>query len=115
MDIEYLKRAKKTKKMTLQQIADASGIPKRTVDDIFSGNTKNPRTDTLQAIENALGLTNRFEWTEEEKALGVGRRATYLSEDEWKWLELRSEILRIHGENYLNTLITMLSALTEQK
>ena len=56
MDIEYLKKLKKEKKMTLQEIADLSGIPKRTVDDIFSGKTKNPRIDTLQAIEKALGI-----------------------------------------------------------
>lgn len=56
MDIEYLKQAKKAKKMKLQDISDLSGIPKRTVDDIFSGHTVNPRTDTLQAIERALGI-----------------------------------------------------------
>lgn len=58
MDIEYLKQLKKSKKMTLQEISDVSGIPKRTVDGIFSGKTKNPRIDTMQAIERALGLEN---------------------------------------------------------
>lgn len=61
MDIEYLKKVKKAKKMTLQEISDLSGIPKRTVDGIFSGKTKNPRIDTMQAIERALGI-------EEEKS-----------------------------------------------
>ena len=56
MDIEYLKKVKKAKKMTLQEISDLSGIPKRTVDGIFSGKTKNPRIDTMQAIERALGI-----------------------------------------------------------
>ena len=56
MDIEYLKKVKKEKKMTLQDISDRSGIPKRTVDGIFSGKTKNPRIDTMQAIEKALGI-----------------------------------------------------------
>lgn len=71
MDIEYLKKLKKDKKMTLQEIADLSGIPKRTVDDIFSGKTKNPRIDTLQAIERALGLSQEKEpeYTEDEKEL----------------------------------------------
>ena len=59
MDIEHLKKIKKEKKMKLQEISDLSGIPKRTVDGIFSGKTKNPRIDTIQAIERALGLDDR--------------------------------------------------------
>ena len=56
MDLELWKKVKKEKKMTLLQISQLSGIPKRTVDDIFAGVTKNPRVDTMQAIEKALGL-----------------------------------------------------------
>lgn len=56
VDIETLKTIKKQKKLTLQEIADRSGIPKRTLEDIFRGYTKNPRLDTLQAIERALGI-----------------------------------------------------------
>lgn len=72
MDIEYLKQVKKEKKMKLQEISDLSGIPKRTVDGIFSGKTKNPRIDTMQAIERALGLDDKSEkpiLSEEEKEL----------------------------------------------
>ena len=58
MDLQTLKARKKELKITLQEISDLSGIPKRTVDDIFSGKTANPRVDTLQAIERALGLEN---------------------------------------------------------
>ena len=54
---EDLKKAKKLKKLTLQEISDLSHIPKRTVDKIFSGATENPRIDTLEAIANALGLS----------------------------------------------------------
>lgn len=64
-------------------------------------------------IDYLLGRDN--ELTNKEKNLGIGRHATYLSEDEWEWLELRSEILRIYGERYLNTLNAMLTALIETK
>ncbi len=114
MDINALKKAKKEKHMTLQQIADTSGIPKRTVDQIFSGKTTNPRVDTMQAIEQALGLS-KPDWTDDEKALGVGRYATYLSEEETEWLELRSEVLRIKGEDYLKTLTEMIEAVIKHK
>jgi transcriptional regulator with XRE-family HTH domain len=74
MDIEYLKKVKKEKRMTLQQISDLSCIPKRTVDGIFSGKTKNPRIDTMQAIERALGLEEQKtppvqELTEDEQEI----------------------------------------------
>lgn len=79
-DLEYLKAVKKQKKLTLQYIADVSGIPKRTVDDIFSGHTKHPRVDTMQAIERALGITN-------ERA-----DVPAYTEDEKKFLALVSEL-----------------------
>ena len=72
MNLEVLKKAKKEKRMTLQEISDKSGIPKRTVDQIFSGKTTNPRIDTVQAIERALGLGGGSEWTEEERKLLEG-------------------------------------------
>ena len=56
MDIEQLKKVKKEKKMTLDEISAKSGIPKRTIEDIFRGATKHPRIDTMQAIERALGI-----------------------------------------------------------
>ena len=115
MNILEIKHFMKTKKITQIELAEKSGIPLQTLRGIFSGKTLNPRIDTMQAIENALGLKPTSEWTNEEKALGVGRHATYLSEDEYKWLELRSEVLRIHGEQYLNTLVTMLKAITNNK
>ncbi len=114
MDITEIKKIMKSKKISQIELAEKSGIPLQTLRGIFSGKTLNPRIDTVQAIEQALELKPTFDWSDEEKALGVGRRATYLSEDEWEWLELRSEILRIHGEHYLNTLITMLTAITKK-
>jgi transcriptional regulator with XRE-family HTH domain len=57
MDILALKNRKKELKMTLDELSEKSGIPKRTIEDIFRGATKNPRIDTIQAIESALGLT----------------------------------------------------------
>ena len=56
MDIQLWKQTKKEKKLTNQAISDLSGVPKRTVEDIFSGATKFPRSDTVDAIEKALGL-----------------------------------------------------------
>lgn len=74
MDILELKKLKKTLKITNEEISARSGIPKRTIEDIFRGKTKNPRIDTMQAIERALGLDEQqksppSELTEGEKKL----------------------------------------------
>lgn len=110
MTVEQLKTHIKKNKITYKALSAKSGIPVGTLKNIFSQCTINPRLDTMQAIEKALGLKDRYDWTDEEKALGVGRRAIYLSEDEFDWLELRSEVIEAQGENYLNTLIAMIKA-----
>ena len=63
--IEELKQRKKELKMTMDTLSEISTIPKRTLEDVFRGVTKNPRIDTMQAIEKALGLDK----TQEEREL----------------------------------------------
>ena len=58
MDIENLKKERKRKKITFKELSELSNIPERTIYDIFLGKTKNPRIDTMQAIEKALGLAD---------------------------------------------------------
>ncbi len=70
MNIEPYKKRKKELKLTNSDIAERSGISKRTVEDFFRGFTEHPRIDTVQAIEKALGLDNS-PWTEEDYANGV--------------------------------------------
>lgn len=116
MNIEQLKIVKKKKHMTLQEISELSGIPKRTVDDIFSGHTKNPRIDTMKAIEEALGLSSsNLQWTKEELAQGVGNHPTVLSSEEWEILDLFNDVKRIKGEAYYNALIKMIRLSIENK
>lgn len=118
MDIENLKIAKQKSGLTYDEIAKRSGLSKRTIAGFFSNDPKysNPSIATLNAIEKALGLNQpSLEWTEADKAQGVGNYPTYLSEEDMNWLEIKSEILRVHGKQYLETVITMLQALTKNK
>lgn len=117
MNIERLKKRKKELGWTLDEIAERSGISRRTVSRLFSGNPNypSPTINTLQAIERALGLDKGPEWTEEEKALGVGNYPVKISDDEYKWLELRSELLRVMGEDYVKTTESLLQAIIEKK
>ena len=55
MNIEILKKNKKALGLTNAQLAEKSGVSLGTINKIFAGSIKNPRIDTLRAIEGALG------------------------------------------------------------
>lgn len=109
-NLQMYRNKKKELKLTNEKISALSGIPKRTVEDFFRGATPNPKIDTVEAIEKALGISSRLEWTDEERALGVGNHPTFLSDIEREWLELGSEVLRIRGEDYYKVLKKMIEA-----
>ncbi len=112
MNINTLKTAKKQKKLTLEQISNISGIPKRTVDDIFSGRTKNPRIDTIQPIERALGIAPTF--TDEERALGIqSNHAIVLSDKDRELIHLFDKAEKKLGENYVNSIKQMVQLAIE--
>lgn len=58
-DLELWKARKKELRLTLDDIADRTGISISTIKDIFRGATYAPRVDTVQAIENALELSDK--------------------------------------------------------
>ena len=115
MQVAELKSYLKKNKITYEELAQKTGLSISTIKKVFAGISQYPRLDTMQAIEDALGLSKPLEWTDEERAAGVGRHPTYLSEDETEWLELRSEVIRTQGEEYLKTLTVMIEAAIKQK
>ena len=54
MDLDELRRRKKELGYTNEDLAEISGVPLGTVQRIMSGETKNPRRDTWEALERAL-------------------------------------------------------------
>ena len=56
MDIAEIKTFMKEHKITYGDLSKKSGVPESTLKNIFAGFTKNPRIDTMQAIERALGI-----------------------------------------------------------
>ena len=113
--------------LTQDQTAKKLGLNRQTYRNYESG-VRQPDFETLINIANyynvsidyLLGRTESARdplsgWTEEEKAAGVGRHSTYLSEDEMNWLELRSEILRLYGEKHLSAVVTMLETWINKK
>lgn len=117
MNITLWQQRKKELGWSHDLLAEKSGISRRTIAGIFSGDPKyqSPTWNTINAIERALGLDNGAEWTDEEKALGVGDHPVKISDDEYKWLELRSELLRVMGEDYVKATESLLQAIIEKK
>lgn len=74
MDIIAIKKYMRENKISQIELAEKSKIPLQTIRKILSGVTPNPRIDTVDAINKALGL-------EKEKT------PTQLSEGEEKLLE----------------------------
>jgi len=56
MEISEIKTFMKANKITYKDLSEKSGVPESTLKNIFAGFTQNPRIDTMQAIEKALGL-----------------------------------------------------------
>lgn len=54
MDITTLNEERKKRKITVAELAARANLPKGTVEKILFGIVKNPRLDTVQALEKAL-------------------------------------------------------------
>ncbi len=59
--IDEIKKYMKANKITQVELAERANIPLQTIRHIFCGHVQNPRIDTMQAIENALGLNKKAE------------------------------------------------------
>ena len=66
MDIMEIKRYLKEHKITYKMLAEMSGVPESTLKNIFGGFTPHPRTDTMEAIERALGINEKSSPAEQE-------------------------------------------------
>ena len=110
MEIKKLKTEIKRKGLTYETLSAESGIPLNTLKNIFSGRTPNPRIDTVQAIEKALGLASpTLEWTEEETEKGA--RAGYnvfINAEEDDILNLYRELIKKKGEPAHKALLTII-------
>ncbi len=56
MDIARIKKQLKEKKITYEKLAEITGLSLGTIKSIMSGKTANPRIETVNAINEAIGL-----------------------------------------------------------
>lgn len=114
MEVQAIKKYLKDNHITYEELAEKSKLSISTIKKIFSGISQYPRIDTMQAIEEALGLsTPPLQWTEEEKALGAGNHPTYLSEKEWRILNAFNDLERSRGEAFADKMIKMIEDISE--
>ena len=96
MDIIEIKKYMKDNKITYEMLSAKSEIPLNTLKNIFRGKTLNPRIDTMQAIEKALGI-------EKEKA------PTDLTDGEQMLIELFRQI----PKNQQDLVVSMITSAIE--
>lgn len=112
--IERLKKRKKEIGITFDELAENTGLSRRAICALFSGKTENPRIDTVQAIERALGLAPTF--TEEERALGLSdSHAIVLSDKDRQRLNILARAEDVLGEDFVDAQIKLLEIATEAK
>ena len=58
MDVAYLLvKFRKESGLTIDELAEKSGVPKGTINKIIAGTTRAPRVETLNALAQAMGRT----------------------------------------------------------
>lgn len=120
-----LKELRKEKSLRQQDIANVLGITVSAYGNYELGQ-REPDLQTLKklseyfevSVDYLIGNTENpykpLEWTEEEKALGVGNHAVKLSDKEWEWIEMLSELESTCGSESLKAVETLISTFIKQ-
>lgn len=109
LNLELWRKAKKARKLTIAEIAQMANLPKGSVQNIFAGYVKNPRIDTVQRIENALGLNDV---ADSEYLDGVREVATIVvTSKEDDFIMLFRELGKRRGEDSQDALIAVMKTM----
>ncbi len=71
MDIEKLNEERKKRGLSIDALSNLAGLPKSTIEKILFGIVKNPRLDTVEAIERALGINEKSPAARQGKWINV--------------------------------------------
>lgn len=114
MNIETLKKKKQETKITFDELSEKSGIPKRTLENIFHGITKNPRIDTMQAIEKALDLAPTFSKEEIKEFNLDNNHKVALSDVDRERLLILARAEEVLGKDFVDAHIRLLEIAIEK-
>ncbi len=116
MSLNLLKWKERRKELgwTYEMLATKAQVSLNTIKNIFREETTDPRLETVQAIERALGLAPTF--TEEERALGLSENlAVVLSDIDRHDFHILARAREILGDDYVNAHMKLLELATENK
>lgn len=116
MNLKTFRTKQNLKQKDMQQILGMNNISQ------YQELEKDIENGKILSIKHALILSERFnislddiyEITPEEKKAGIGHHPLTLSDEEYDWIEIRSELLRIMGDDYVQTLKKMLQAIIDK-
>ena len=91
-----LNQLRKEKKISFNELAQLSGLPKSTLEKVLFEITPHPRIDTVQAIEKALGISSEPQSNEitEERLQALGFDLTAISDISEEDLQLIRSTLK---------------------
>lgn len=102
MTVKEIKQFLKENGMTYKDLAQKSNVPESTLKNIFSGATKHPRIDTMQAIEKALELEPGTQSVTADKEKTAQNIAETLSADEAELLDIYRSLIPTMKEQLLS-------------
>lgn len=108
---DRLRMLKKESGMTIQQVADLSGVPLSTLNKLFAGRTEDPKLDTIRSVVHAMGYTlNDLEDNVEAKESPGTAEAIPGDQDEAVIMNFVGEL----SEDQQELLIVLLQKMIEQ-
>lgn len=108
MNIELYKSVLKQNKMTYEDLAKKTGISRGCIARIMAGIARYPRIDTIETIENALGIKD-YNYTQEEQTAGAtATRKESITPIEDELLYTFRQVGKKHGEETQKAIITMI-------
>lgn len=114
LQLEKWKKKRKELNLNYEDLAQKAQVSLNTVKNIFRGATTDPRLETVQAIERALGLAPTF--TDEERALGLSdSHAVVLSDKDRDRLNALARAEEVLGVEFVDAQIRLLEIATEAK
>lgn len=113
-----LVQLRKAKKVTQKEMADFLKTTQTTYSRYEKG-TREPDITTLCSLADYFGVTVDYllgkpQWTEEDKALGVGNHKTTLSPEEWEILETIEQLRQKKGDAAVKTVLQMIRIMCEK-
>jgi len=115
MDIDLWKKRKKELHLTHDQLAELSGVSRRTIAGIFANDPTrcSPTYNTIQAIEKALGIDNT--WTSKDYENGIiDTKKVSITADQEDVLDKYKEVEALLGEKGKNLVIEFCDVLIEK-